>query len=347
MLTRGLLILSMRLFSKPDRQGRLTTLTGPCASPGPLWRRSPAFPTIGFMRVSTRNTKVAFFVTLGVCLVALAAALNVGWVILNWRQVAVLVLGIVFFLAIIAGLILNTIFLVREIRRNEQHDSFINAVTHELKTPIASIRLYLQTLKTREVPPDRRQEFYDIMLADNDQLLHTVEQVLRAGSLDHRRGHLHRDRLDMAGLARECAQLARSRYHLDEDSLRFEEKLNGARPMVVGDAEELRAVMANLLDNAVKYSARQIKVLVEVSTPAAGQVLVKVRDSGLGIPGDQLKRIFKRFYRVPRRDPSRVKGTGLGLFIVRSVIKSHGGMVRAESAGEGQGSTFTIQLPTT
>lgn len=299
------------------------------------------------MPFSTRNTKVAFFVTLGACLVALAAALNVGWVILNWRQVAVLILGIVFFLAIIAGLILNTIFLVREIRRNEQHDSFINAVTHELKTPIASIRLYLETLKAREVPPERRREFYDIMLADNDQLLHTVEQVLRAGSLDHRRGYLHKDRLDLAELVQQSTQLARSRYHLDEQSLRYEEKLNGERPMVLGDAEELRAVMANLLDNAIKYSFQDVKVRVEVSTPDAGQVLVKVHDSGLGIPGDQLKRIFRRFYRVPGRDLGRVKGTGLGLFIVRSVVRKHGGRVRAESGGEGQGSTFTIQLPTT
>src|SRR4029079_11505625 len=131
----------------------------------------------------TRNTKVVFFVTLGACLVAVAVALNVGWIILNWREVAVLVLGIVFFLAIIAGLILNTIFLVREIRRNEQHDSFINAVTHELKTPIASIRLYLETLKAREVSETQRREFYDVMLADSDRLLATVEQVLRAGQV--------------------------------------------------------------------------------------------------------------------------------------------------------------------
>jgi signal transduction histidine kinase len=185
------------------------------------------------------------------------------------------------------------------------------------------------------------------MLADNDQLLHTVEQVLRAGSLDHRRGYLHKDRLDLAELIRQCVQLARSRYHLDEQSLRYEENLNGEHPMVLGDAEELRAVLANLLDNAIKYSFQDVKVRVELSASDDRQVLLKVRDSGLGIPEDQLKRVFRRFYRVPGRDLARVKGTGLGLFIVRSVIKKHGGRVRAESAGEGQGSTFTIQLPTT
>src|ERR687895_1873724 len=129
------------------------------------------------MRVRPRRRKsVAFFITLGVCLVILAVALNVGWILLNWREVARLVLGIIFFLVLIFGLVLNTTFLIGEIRRNEQHDAFINAVTHELKTPIASIRLYLETLKTRQVDEEQRREFYNIMLADSDRFLLTVEQ---------------------------------------------------------------------------------------------------------------------------------------------------------------------------
>src|SRR5215210_1838081 len=142
------------------------------------------------MRVSGRRKSV-IFITLGSCLVALAIALNVGWILLNWREVALLILGIIFFVAIISGLVLNTTFLVREIRRNEQHDAFINAVTHELKTPLASIRLYLETLKTREVDAARRREFYDVMLADSDRLLGTVEQVLQAGRTAHKRRHLN------------------------------------------------------------------------------------------------------------------------------------------------------------
>src|ERR687893_1295045 len=133
------------------------------------------------MRIGGRRKSVVFFLTFGICLVVLALALNVGWILLNWREVALLVLGIIFFGLIITGLVLNTTFLVREIRRNEQHDAFINAVTHELKTPIASIRLYLETLQTRDVDEQKRREFYAVMLADSDRLLHTVEQVLRAG----------------------------------------------------------------------------------------------------------------------------------------------------------------------
>src|SRR5687767_9897149 len=120
------------------------------------------------MSVNARRKSIAFFITLGSCLVALAIALNVGWILLNWRQVALLVFGIIFFALIITGLVLNTTFLIREIRRNEKHDAFINAVTHELKTPLASIRLHLETLKKRDISEEQRQSFYDIMLADSD-----------------------------------------------------------------------------------------------------------------------------------------------------------------------------------
>src|SRR6266576_6127286 len=167
------------------------------------------------MRVRGRRRKsVAFFIVLGACLVALAVALNVGWILLNWREVALLVLGIVFFVVIIVGLVLNTTFLIREIRRNEQHDAFINAVTHELKTPLASTRLYLQTLKTRDINEEQRQEFYDVMLADNDQLLKTVEQVLRAGRAGVRGRHLNKTNIDLTKIVSECVDIARTRYDL-------------------------------------------------------------------------------------------------------------------------------------
>lgn len=298
------------------------------------------------MRVRPRRRKsVAFFVTLGACLVALAVALSVGWIILNWREVALLVLGIVLFDLLIFGLILNTTFLIREIRRNEQHDAFINAVTHELKTPVASIRLYLETLKTREVGEQQRQEFYDIMLADSDRLMKTVEQVLRAGRTRHPRRRIANSVINLGEMVRECLELARVRYGLNETHLIYSESPEASNAKVSGDTEELRAAFANLLDNAVKYSDDEVRVVVSVSAPDDKQVTVRVVDQGIGIPQTQLKRIFKRFYRVPGRFMARVKGTGLGLFIVKSVVTKHGGRVYAESAGLGHGSTFTVQLP--
>ena len=298
------------------------------------------------MRVRPRRRKsVAFFVTLGACLVALAVALSVGWIILNWTQVVLLILGLVVFDLLISGSIVNTTFLIREIRRNEQHDAFINAVTHELKTPVASIRLYLETLKTRDVDEQQRQEFYDIMLADSDRLSKTVEQVLRAGRTRHRGRRIANSVINLSDMVRECLELARVRYGLNETHLVYTESPEASRARVSGDIEELRAAFTNLFDNAVKYSDEDVRVVVSVSTPDEKRVTVRVEDRGIGIPQTQLKRIFKRFYRVPGRFMARVKGTGLGLFIVKSVVKKHGGRVYAESAGVGHGSAFTVQLP--
>ena len=297
------------------------------------------------MRISSRRRAIAFFVVLGVCLVLLAVGLNVGWIILNWREGVLLFLGVIFFALLIAGMIVNTSFLVREIRRNEQHDSFINAVTHELKTPIASIRLYLQTLQHRDVDEAQRREFYRLMLDDTDRLMGTVDQVLKAGEAGHKRQD-RRVPVDFSGLVRECVEVARTSHHLPPESLRYEQSVNhGAAAGVLGDSEELRAAVSNVLDNAVKYSGDQVDISVRLDTPDEKQVTLSVRDQGVGIPAEELKRIFKRFYRVSNRSQSHVKGTGLGLFIVRAIARKHGGRVFAESEGEGRGTRVVMELP--
>ena len=296
--------------------------------------------------ISGRRRSVIFFTVLGICLVVLAVTLNVGWVVFSWQQGVLAVLGIVFFLVIIAGMVLNTIFLVREIRRNEQHDSFINAVTHELKTPVASIRLYLQTLQTRELDETRRQEFYRIMLEDSDRLLNTIEQVLRAGSVSSRLVRRSaRARVDLSELARECVDLARTRFRLDGEALSYEERL-GRQAVVAGDPDELKAAVWNLIDNAIKYSHDAVHVRVTLEEAEADRLALRVLDSGVGISRAELKRVFRRFYRVPTAVAARARGSsGLGLFIVRSVARRHGGRAFAESDGTGQGSTFTLLLP--
>ncbi len=297
------------------------------------------------MAITGRRKAIAFFVTLGACLVAVAVALNVGWIILNRREAVLLFFGVIFFAAIIGGLIVNTSFLVREIRRNEQHDSFINAVTHELKTPITSIRLYLETLQRREVDEEQRQKFYRLMLLDTDRLLGTVEQVLAAGQSGHKSSAIYRTEIDFGNLVHECIDLAHTRHHLETPGLKYESSVNGTEIKVQGDPDELRTAVSNLLDNAIKYSIGNVDVSVRLETPDEKHVALKVRDRGVGIPPDELKRIFRRFYRVRGRTSARVKGTGLGLFIVRSIAKTHGGKVFAESEGEGRGTTVTMELP--
>ena len=295
--------------------------------------------------ITGRRRSVILFTVVGICLVAIAVALNVSWVVLNWKMGVLAILGVIFFLVIIAGMVVYTIFLVREIRRNEQQDSFLNAVTHELKTPVASIRLYLQTLQTRELDADKRREFYRIMLEDSDRLLHTIEQVLRAGSARSRFRREARSHVDLGDIAQECVDLARTRFHLDSASLAYEDRTGGSARLVLGNAEELRAAIWNLIDNAVKYSPADMRIQVRLEAHARDGVAVRVIDNGIGISSTELKRIFRRFYRTPALGVVRTKGSGLGLFIVRSVAKNHGGRAFAESGGAGQGSTLTIVLP--
>jgi len=299
------------------------------------------------VRITSRRKAIYFFITFGVCLAALAGAVGSGWIILNWREGVKVFLGVIFFGAIVTGLVLNTIFLVREIRRNEQHDSFINAVTHELKTPIASIRLYLETLERREVAEAQRQEFYQLMLLDTERLLGTVNQVLKAGKVGLKNAPSQRLPVEFNGLVRECVELARTRHHLPPESLEYQQHFTkGQLACVMGDPEELRTAVSNLLDNAVKYSPDGVHISVELDSPEPERVVLRVRDHGVGIPQQELKRVFKRFYRVvTQRSVSQVKGTGLGLFIVRAIARKHGGRVFAESEGAGKGTTVTLELP--
>jgi two-component system, OmpR family, sensor histidine kinase SenX3 len=294
------------------------------------------------MVVAGRRKSIAFIIALGAGLISVILLLYIGWVLLNWRTGILLVLGVLLLATIIGGIVLNTIFLVREIQRNEQHDAFINAVTHELKTPVASIRLYLETLQTRAVGEEKRQEFYRTMLEDSDRLLATIEQVLRTGRIGSANRKPNFTRLEITGMVEDCVARARTLHGASPDSLQY----HPSPPATIrGDPDEVRAAVSNLIDNAVKYSGRDMRVAVQTTMIDSKYVEVRVEDRGAGIPKSELKRVFKRFYRVPGPLASRVRGTGLGLYIVRSVARRHGGRAWAESEGPGRGSTFVLQLP--
>jgi len=288
-----------------------------------------------------RRGTAIFFLILGISLSVLAIALNVGWILLNLREVALLTLGVIFFALIITGLILNTIFLVREIRKNEQHDAFLNAVTHELKTPIASIKLYLETLKSRDLEREKRNEFYDIMLADSDRLLSTVEQVLQASRTREAKRGMSLEQIDLGQLLADTVSDVAKRRRLDPELVKLAPAPSDVK--VIGDRSELQTAISNLLENAIKYSPNGPKVSVRLRSNGSKYAEILVRDNGIGMLPADLKRVFRRFYRVP--NSSNPKGTGLGLAIVHSIIKKHGGRVTAESRGIGRGSTFRIRLP--
>jgi two-component system, OmpR family, sensor histidine kinase SenX3 len=293
------------------------------------------------MVTAERRKSIALFIALGAGLILVTLLLYIGWVLLNWRTGVLLFLGVVLLAFIIGGVVLNTIFLVREIRRNEQHNAFINAVTHELKTPVASIRLYLQTLQSRPVDEKKRQEFYRTMLDDSDRLLATIEQILRTSRIGASGRKLNLTRFDIRIVVEAALDRARTIHSLASTAVDYEP---GPAVEFVGDEEEVRAAVFNLIENAIKYSGKDVHIAVSIGS-GDNRVSVRVQDRGPGLAKSELKQIFKRFYRVPGPLASSVKGTGLGLFIVRSVARRHGGRVWAESEGPGRGSTFILEFP--
>jgi len=298
-----------------------------------------------------RHPRVSLPIVLTSGLVAITIALTVGWEILVTREFRALAegfaaihwvlvtLGSLFFVLIITVAILQATWLVSEIRTNQRQRNFIDAVTHELYTPLASLRLYLDTLRGQALDETRRQEFLDIMTEDLERLQRTINQILQAAQTEVRRSR--GESVDLGALLRDCIGEARDRYGLEDNSVRLE--LPG-RAWVRGDIEQLRVAFRNLIENAIRYAGPKIDVDVRVRS-SGRKLEVEVEDQGPGIPPNALGRIFQRFQRLSQDTVRATRGLGLGLYIVRNVVRAHGGSVRAESEGEGKGSRFIVTLP--
>ncbi len=299
-----------------------------------------------------RNPRVSVPITLTSGLVAITLVLTVGWQILVTREFQALAegfaaihwvlvtLGSLFFVLIITVAILQAAWLVSEIRTNQRQRNFIDAVTHELYTPLASLRLYLDTLQGQELDDARRQEFLDIMSEDLERLQRTIDHILQAARTEVRRSG--RESVDLGALLRDCVGEARGRHGLEDDSVRLEVP---ARAWVRGDMEQLRVAFRNLIENAICYAGPKIDVDVKVRATSGRKLEVEVADQGPGIPANALRRVFQRFHRLSQETVRATRGLGLGLYIVRNVVRAHGGSVRAESEGEGKGSRFIVTLP--
>jgi two-component system, OmpR family, sensor histidine kinase SenX3 len=304
-------------------------------------------------QLSSAKRSKWFYITVGVTLIVVAVALTVGFQILGAtdageraREVASLrwltyFFGTLLSLLLVGGLGLLVTLLLREVRLNERQSNFVSAVTHELKTPVASLRLYLDTLQMREVTPEQRQKFYGTMRDDLDRLTVTINNVLNAAMYTDSAGFDPKP-LDYGRLVERAIDLTRTRNQLPIEALRFEGPTSlGLR----GEAGALETAVLNLLDNAVKYSKDNVRVDVRLWNDASGRAHLQVADQGVGMTRAHLRFIFNRFYRIGAEVRRSHTGTGLGLFIVRSVARRHKGEVLAESLGPDKGSTFTLIVP--
>ncbi len=298
-----------------------------------------------------RSPHISIPITLTAALAVVATGLSVVWPVLVAREVAALtggfsvylwglvLVGALLFAAIIGWMILQLVWLVREIRTNQRQQTFMDAVTHELHTPLASLQLYLDTLRSQELDETQRLEFLEIMSEDLVRLQRTIDQILQAARSDGRRRW--RSWVDLGGLLRECVQDACKRHGLSEDCIRLSVP-RGAQ--VRGDANQLRMVFRNLIDNAVRYGGAKLEVDISARAHAARKLEIEVADHGIGIAPFELSKVFQRFQRLPK-EGFNSRGLGLGLFIVRNIVRAHGGSVRAQSEGLGNGSRFVVILP--
>lgn len=292
-------------------------------------------------------------ITLGAIAVLVSIALLVGWSFLLGQKIMrsadiavdvwLLVLGALSFVLIITVLVLFVISLARGIIEVRKQDTFIDSVTHELKSPLASLQLCLETLGREGLEGDSREKLRTMMLEDVDRLRAFIDDVLEANRLSYARaGMLNVSDVSILELTEDCADVVRMRHKLapDEVVIDVDPEL-----VVSTDRAALDIVVKNLIDNAAKYSARPAKIEVLGRRGPQGRVLLAVSDHGIGIDKKNLKRVFHRFYRVEDEEVRERSGTGLGLFVVWALVKQLGGKVQAESEGRGRGATMRVELP--
>jgi signal transduction histidine kinase len=301
------------------------------------------------------RSSISIPITLGAITVLLSIALLVGWSFLLGQKITrsadiagdvwLLVLGALSFVLIIVVLVLFVISLARGIIEVRKQDTFIDSVTHELKSPLASLQLCLETLGREGLEGDARERLRRMMLEDVDRLRAFIDDVLEANRLSYARpGMLNLSDVSLAQLVEQCAASVRARHKLEPT-----EVLVDVDPEIVvsTDRAALEIVVKNLIDNAAKYSERPARVEVVARRVSNETVRVEVSDNGIGIDRKDLKRVFHRFYRVEDQEVRERRGTGLGLFVVWALVKQLGGKVQASSEGRGQGTTMRVELPVT
>lgn len=290
-----------------------------------------------------RRSSLKWPIILGSTLLVLITTLLVFWII--WGVVtqywAFLTVGIVFIALILIGVTLYLILSIKEVRLTQRQANFIDAVTHELKSPIASLKLYLQTMDMRDVGPEQQREFHRFMLDDVQRLDGLIDDLLEAAKLDHRQREEALEDIDPVPLLQNCIEALQRRYSFPPEGI----KVEAAPCLVYGRQHDIEMILVNLLDNAAKYGGDPRQIVIQVQMRGTSRVVLRVSDNGKGVPSDMRRKIFSRFVRGGSELERRTKGTGLGLYLVRELVARMKGRIGVQSRGPLSGATFEVDLP--
>jgi len=270
--------------------------------------------------------------------------LMICWIVLLAQAAGwgALIVGVVVFALILVGLSFYLFLMIKEVRLNQRQANFVDSVTHELKSPIASLKLYLETLEMRSVSEEQRGKFYRVMDQELERLDHLITQLLEVGRIDAIDQQSEPEDILVDSMLRRCGGAACAHHKRDEvETVTYDIQpaVLFARPLVV------ETVFRNLMDNAIKYASEPPRVEVSVRVTDRGRVLTRIADNGAGVPPELRKHIFGMFFRGGSELTRRQKGTGLGLYIVNTLVRQMKGRVTVHDRPGQPGSVFEVDLP--
>jgi signal transduction histidine kinase len=290
-----------------------------------------------------RRSSLKWPIILGVTLLALIVALLVFWIVVQATQGewALLLVGTVFCALILIGVVGYLVLTIKEVRLTRRQANFIDSVTHELKSPIASLKLCLQTMDLREVGPEQQREFHRFMLEDVQRLEQMIDHLLEAARLDHVQKVEPFEDVPADRLMESCIETVRRRYQLSDDQIELE-----LHPCLFrGRFRDLEMIFVNLLDNAAKYAGQPPLIRIQVTPHGSNRVLARISDNGKGIRFEWRRKIFQRFVRGGSELERTTKGTGLGLYLVKTLVSRMKGRIHVSHRGPLRGATFEVDLP--
>ena len=263
-------------------------------------------------------------------------------IVIDSPNVFIFVGGIILIVCIAIALFFIFRNLTIQLKLTRLYDNFIANITHELKSPLSSIQLYLETLSIKEVSPEKRSEFLGIMMKDANRLKKLIDSILEISRLEQKRIAHNYHIYNADSIIIQLISASVEQFRLNPSSINIS---GSASFKCVIDKDAMQIVFDNLIDNAMKYSAKPLEIQIKLSTNIKKRIVIELQDNGIGIETKNYKIIFNKFHRISNRNIPNVKGTGLGLYWVKEIIKFHGGKISVSSEGLNKGTCFKIELP--